>query len=679
MKFNKIFSVLACTALLACSYACTDHVEPTPSPSAGNQEAYFPVTESAELSIPVDATMVSLKVNRIDATEESTVGLTSSVMYVDDTDEENPVEVKVEDIFTIPSSVTFPKGVKEITLEIGVDFEKVEMDREYNIDLTLDANYTGAYGMGHRTFVAVYLPWSDWELYSEVEPGVYQMGALWDYEYNTPVYVRESLNKEGVKQYLVLSPFTDFEYEEVIELDPSKTIDVDGVECPLVKLVEPINTPIVNTNYGETYSYTTILEYLMYYYEGGGQFTEAEALKVMANNGFELSYFNPVQGRFYLNMYLYSATKMFGPALETLQLPGEYKDYYFNFAYQGNLVSDDYEVKEYAIVEVVPSPDIDHFVCEIQKGELAGDDLDAAYDALASDEDAEYIYAGSYKMSYEFSESGRYTTIAVGYDKDNKVVAKGAKIYTFESKQVTPEWTTIGYADYTDGLFVGLLLNANGIATWEVMVQEHNDMPGYYRIANPYGEWPLLEDIGWPLLDGKYYIEIDARDPKGVLMPLSAIGIDLADIEIEEGVYFGPANAMSDAWFQINYKGSTLTAQKRAGATGTFENDHITFPAGKLLLMTDEGDGFYTNLDPNRPQGKPVTYGKGMFDLDFSPMAGAPSKKISPNVKGLNSIVTLKSLAREKSGRIKVQKMRCGHDLSQDKIREMMSKNSIKF
>ena len=76
MKFNKIFSVLACTALLAAGYACTEKVEPTPSPVAGNEEVYFPYTDPATISIPVNATQISVTVNRVDATEESTVALT---------------------------------------------------------------------------------------------------------------------------------------------------------------------------------------------------------------------------------------------------------------------------------------------------------------------------------------------------------------------------------------------------------------------------------------------------------------------------------------------------------------------------------------------------------------------------------------------------------------------------
>lgn len=673
MKFNKIFSVLACAALLSGTFACTDKVEPTPSPVAGNEEVYFPYTASPQIAIPFDATHISVTVNRVDATEESTVALTSSVSYVDDSDEQNPQVVPVTDIFNIPASITFPKDVKEITLEIGVDFQKVVVDRAYYIELTLEDGKTGSYGLNHRIFQATYLPWEDWKLLSETEPGIYQQAAIWDYEYTTPVYVRKSLTNEHLTQYMVLSPFSDFEYEQVINVDDTKTMEVDGVECPIVWMDGAIETPVVNSNYGETMNYTTTFTYFKYYWKGGGQFkTDDEVYSFMAGNNsegtvFAPSYFNPVQGRFFLYMTPYISLGHFGESLETLQLPGNYHDYYFTFNYQGNMVSN--KGVESALVQVVPSTDIDHFSYNVLKGEPSEADLEKAYDALAEDPNAELIYEASYTISYPFEEEGKYTVIAVGFDKDNEVVCNGSKTYEFKTVQSASEWQSLGFVDYTDGLCVGLLLNEKAMATWEVEIQEHKETPGYFRLVNPYENWPLLEaGIDWVVTEGNFYIELDAQDPDAVLMPMSDPGLDIDTKINQQGELMGRAQVMSDAWYYIASQQATFEQVKAEGICGTFADDMITFPAAGLLMLAQNGKNlFYTNLDPEAPEDADIDYGTGCFCVDFSQMSAAPAKKIGRK-SVLPSTYELKSLVNSKK-EIKNAK-RVSNKLSQEEIRE---------
>lgn len=686
MKFNKFFSVLASTALLVGSYACTDKIEPTPSPVAGNEEVYFPYTDAAELAIPVDATQISVTVNRIDATEESTVALSSLVYYIDESDETNPKQVDVTDIFTIPASVTFPKDVKEVTLEIGVDFPKVVMDRAYNIDLTLETSKTGSYGLSHRVFTATYLPWTDWDVVSESEPGIYTVAVLANGYFAGYVYYRQSLVNENLMQYSMFLPWEALDIPEsssqmIFNVDASQTIEVDGVECPLVWMEGCIDENYVHSQTGEAVYYSTVYTWLKYYYDGGGAFkNDAEIYAVMENNGFSPSYYNPVQGRLYLYMKAFSQTYYYGgtdTTLETLQLPGDYKDYYFTFNYEGNLVSNN--GKEYALVQVVPSDDIDHFACEILPGALSDAALEDAYKALEDDTDAELIYDGTYTMNYAFPEGGKYTAIAVGYNKENEVVCTGSKTYAFETVQSESEWKKVGTVDYTDGLFVGLCLNEKAIDTWEVELEEHKEISGYYRMVNPYANWLINEVLEWPLLEGNYYIELDARDPKGVLMPLCELGID-CQTKISNSEIMGAARAMSDAWYNINYDGSTLAKEKANGNVGVIADNQLTFPTAGLLMVAGNGKNiFYTNLDPMAPEGADVDYGTGCFNVDFSPMVGAPAKKIHPNVKGLPSLTSMKRLVDAKKANSKTVKANNGHELSQKEVRELRLMNAKRF
>lgn len=681
MKFNKIFSVLACAALLSGTFACTDKVEPTPSPVAGNEEVYFPYTESSEIAIPLDATHISVTVNRVDASEESTVALTSSVSYVDDTDEQNPQVVPVTDIFTIPASVTFPKDVKEITLEIGVEFEKVVIDREYSIDLTLEDGKTGSYGLSHRTFTAIYLPWGDWKLVSETEPGTYTLSLLANGYYTAAVYVRQSLTNENLSQYMIGMPTEALGLPDgtvmVFNMDKSNTVDVDGTECPLVWMSDYIDTG--ETQDGESIVYSTTFTWLRYYYpdQKVQAYTDEQIYQMMANNNFAVSYFDPVKGCFFLDMtmFLLNTKLSGGQYLETLQLPGDYHDYFFSFNYEGNMVTN--KGVEYALVQILPSADIDHFSYDILPGALSGSALDAAYEALAEDADAELIYDASYSVSYQFEEEGKYTVIAVGYDASNNVVCKGSKTYEFTTVQAASEWQSLGYIDYTDGIFVGLLLNENGLATWEVEIQEHKETPGYYRLVNPYENWPLFEaGIGWTLLDGNYYIELDAQDPDAVLMPLSELGVDVDVAFNEAGETVGAAQAMSEPWYDIAVGDKTFEQAKADGSCGTFEDDMITFPTGGLLLLAGNGRNlFYANLDPTAPSTAPVTYGMGCFCVDFSQMSAAPAKKIGRK-SVLPSTYQLKSLVNSKK-QIKNAK-RVSNKPSQEEIREARFKKAFR-
>lgn len=650
MKLNKIFSVVAGLGLLCGAYSCTDKIEPTITPAVGNAEVYFPYTDSPQLAIPLDATTISLTINRVDASEDITVGLTSKVTYTDDTDATNPVTVDVTDIFTIPSTISFPAGEKELTLEIGVDFSKVIVDRAYNIDLTLDAEYVGDYGLGHRVFTAIYLPWTDWVPVSTAELGTYTVGVLAEGYFMDTVYVRQSLVNDSLSQYSMFLPYEALdiaeEYSQMIfNMDKSQKIDVDGVLCPMVWMENAIDMNYVNSQTGEFVWYTTTYTWLKYYYGGGGQFTDEEIAKVIASNGAHYSYFNPVEGRFYLYMQMFSETYYYGGmqgTLETMQLPGDYHDYYFTFNYSGNLV--DTKGSEYAMVQVVASDDVDHYVCEILAGELTGDNLDKAYDALANDGDAEYIYDQSYTMQYFFAEPGKYTAIAVGYNAANEVVCKGSATYAFESVQKESQWHSLGYCDYTDGIFCGFFFDEDYLFTWEVELEEHNDTPGLYRLVNPYQDWPLanavVAQLNWKYADGNSYMVLDCTDPDFVHMEDNELGLYVNSTI--NGSLAGWVSACDYSYFYIE-GGNDPAIVKEYGYGGLLDDDYITFPAGQLLLFTQDGDGYLTNLDPSLiddENAKP-SEGEGAFCVDLAPALGAHAKKVAPKTH-FPSVVSLK-------------------------------------
>lgn len=152
-----------------------------------------------------------------------------------------------------------------------------------------------------------------------------------------------------------------------------------------------------------------------------------------------------------------------------------------------------------------------------------------------------------------------------------------------------------GYAMYTEDLFTTFFGVQN--LTYPVMVQERDDMPGYFRIINAYGEgygYNAPEDYD-ATVDS--YIFIDATDPDAVYIPQRCV----------QSTNWGYGNFIifSLAGYYLE-KGDAATA---AGYFGTYKNGKITFPAGALLLGMSEynGGGLY-----NSNNG-------GMFSLVLDP------------------------------------------------------------
>ncbi len=135
-----------------------------------------------------------------------------------------------------------------------------------------------------------------------------------------------------------------------------------------------------------------------------------------------------------------------------------------------------------------------------------------------------------------------------------------------------------GYAAYTEDIFTTFFSVQN--LTYPVMVQERDDMPGYFRVINPYGEnYPYNEEGDYdPTVDS--YIIIDATNPDKVYIPKA--GYMSTDWGYGQFVIWGLAG------YYLN-RGDAASAEPYFG---TYKNGKITFPAGSLLLaMTNYNDG----------------------------------------------------------------------------------------
>ena len=640
MKLFK-YSLIAALALSGALCACDDDNDYAPGASVSGDEVYFPISESASIDIPTDATSVAVSVNRLHDTDAITVPVAAVV-----TDGEG---ADATSIFTVPSQVAFAAGENETTLTIGVDFAKVTPDEEYSLTLTLEGDNTTPYGASSRTYTLVYSPWTEWE-YVPGEEGVYTMSVYSSGEFEVPILTRQSLVNTNRVEYAVCDLFYANEDEEdgplinfTYSMDLTNTIEVDGVECPIVTM-SPLQ---LGENGAGTGNYLVLYDYRTWAVEVFGV-SEANVDAWMERNDIAQSYFNPLTGTIAVDLILVG-TKLepgsyYSDGFDYIQLPG-YKSYNLEFNYTGNFVDPKSEI-EYAIVNAYKSEDVASYIYDIFAGELSGDDLDAAIESVKTNDDLEAVTDATTNLAFALEENGKYTVVGVGRDSNGEQVCKANYTFTFNSVQGAPveQWNSLGYCEYTDG-FINALFSVPTL-TNDVEIQESTETPGLYRLVDPYKDW--ADQLGTDYLEGKHYIIFDASVPDEVVLYPTTIGVQIS-------AQYGEFGVMSDAYYTLN-QGEDAT-----GLYGTLEDGVVTFPAGTLLvcmLNYQNGNWYYANVDPNNPglaedyEGDFNPYwGKGPFMIDMGDLAAAPAKKApkatSPvDFSRVNKAATFKSSFR---------------------------------
>lgn len=153
---------------------------------------------------------------------------------------------------------------------------------------------------------------------------------------------------------------------------------------------------------------------------------------------------------------------------------------------------------------------------------------------------------------------------------------EGASNYDKATKILTvklPEWLPLGNAVYVEDLVTGFFAVKN--VAYYVEIQQHLEYPGRYRLVNPYGAaYPYNEEGDYDA-SKDYYMEIDATDPEGVVMPMFYSGMDWG---------YGEFGFISMASYYIDMKGIDFEKVKAAGYCGTFKDGIITFPAKAMLV-----------------------------------------------------------------------------------------------
>ena len=618
MNFNNILKSLAAGALMLVGWACTDEVEYTPTPQPAGAQVFFSEDPSS-VQIPLNATALPFELERVATKGEVKVPVKASV-----TDEEGNA---VNGIFTFPEEVTFADGEAKAIYNVGVDFAKVVAETDYYFTLTITSTEASAYGVTELRFDASYAPWSDWEPYSESDPlykadlTVYPFSSqeVVDTVYVCKSFINPDLEKYRFPAYLYSNYYLDFDFL----VDKTKTYTIDGRK--VYQIIMPQTLTHFKTSSGSLAYldlYTFLTTYLGYD-EKSGQ-----------NKVLELglpSYFDSEKGTFYVAIAAIDVEDPKGgtwgnPSYLMFQLPG-FLNYSFVYNLLGNYI--DPTGSENAVVQIVRSEDIASYAYEAKQGKLSKEEIAAAQDALAVNPDAELIYDASYNAVVPFTEDGEFTIITVAFDADgNRVYADS---YTFEATSVKKEsnWVARGVCEYTDGFMnlVGLLYGIEdqkgqplyiGGQTWDVEYEENKDIPGYYRLVNPYKIWTDKMNLSTWYQKGDYYLNVNCADPEQAYLELSPLGVT---VNATQGMILAYSVAG-----QLIDEGYPASAIGQAGYFGTLDAGELTFPTTKnqagnvvstLLLGFENESGFY--------------YADVKFDFNiyFPELDKAPAKRVA--------------------------------------------------
>lgn len=613
MNFNNILKPLAAGALLLVGWACTDEVQYTPATIPTGDQVYFS-SDVTSVQIPENATSLPVELERVVSEGTVSVPVTGSVVDAEGN--------AVADIFTFPEEVTFADGETTATYNVGVDYSKVVAETDYFISLSITGEDVSPYGVTELSFVASYAPWTDWKPYSESDP--YFELALTCYPFQgaeevvDTVFVSKSINNPNLEKYRFPAYlYTNFYLDFDITVDKSSVYTING------KKVYQAILPETNAHF-ETSSGTLAYLDLYTYYLGLGATPQLAQQKVF-EDGLP-SYFDEEKGAFFIamcaiDMYDYKGGTWGNPAYIIFQLPG-FADYSFVYNVLGNYV--DATGSENAIVQIVRSEDINSYAFEVQKGTLTAAQIAAAQDALAENPDAELIYDVTYNAVIPFSEDGNYTIITVAFDADgNRVYADS---FTFEATSVKKEsdWVKKGICEYTDG-FMGIysFKNNNGDPvdlsglTWDAEYEENKEIPGYYRVVNPYKTWAeMVGGTQW-LDSGNYYIYVNCADPNQCFLEYSPIGITVSP---DHGMIFGYSLAYNEL-----VGGATVEEVADLGYFGTLES-------GELLFGTVEEDGEeFPTICVGVENSKSLYFPNSCYDfmIYFPELDKAPARRVS--------------------------------------------------
>ena len=556
---NKYFKYSFLSLFTALSLAsCTnenEYVAAVPESEANpeNNQVYFPI-DSIREKYTLDGSKNSLEliVCRIDTTAEKTIR----------------IEAEGDSLVSVPKTLTFAAGEAKATLSVAYNAETLGYDNPQTVTIWIaDSTQTTNYGMSKYQFKinlpAPWTPWTstkkdwvaagydaeDWPLSEDASTCTYTYGNIFSGD-DTELPISYRLNLQDPEVAQIKIDNWCYGVSLVLDYNPQ---------------TKQIRIPMQTSGYID---------------ESLGEFfiTDVSGWQGKDYTASYPCYYDPETGLIVLNSaWVLADMTCYGYGVETIQLDGFYiPDYSVDAEYLGIFTSP--EQKPFAQINVKSiGVDAEKAVALIVTAE---DDAAAVADALAAGEvTGTDVVAGYNNIAIEEGMTGELQVVICSVLEG---AAMDVKVFKFEyyGGGANP-WQSIGTGYFTDDIIAPLYNVAP--PTYKVEILANEELPGIYRVMNPYSNsvYPYAEDDCAP--EG-LYLEVNAADPEGVYIQTQSLGFDWGDGEF--GFVSEGASYMGDYDFE------TI---KKAGLFGTLQEGVIKFP----VFTTKQGVNYqgYVTLD----------------------------------------------------------------------------------
>lgn len=530
-------------AVLALGFnACTEEIEYSPAENPVNEQVYFANTNGAQIDIALDAKSFDVAVSRAVAGAAANIDITVTADSLANT------------IFEFPETVEFADSATTAIYTVAVkDGAVLEYDDYHNITIAADESLATPYGNYSYSFkVGVPAPWGEWAPIKGHEDGTFNFSLYVSGSYPIgKVLYREHMIDQTRAQFLL--QLTAIGANEDMIVDYNK----ETHQCQV-----GVHYFLDNANYGPVF----VSDMPHYPLQPG-----------IPYDNYPCS-FDPETGVMSLNLIYFISTELgssangyFANGVETMQLSG-YKQYDYSLAmqYRGHYV--DNNGVDNAVISTTMGADVAQYLMTVVS---ADEDLNATVSGMLDGSVPCDTLSESGFYAYPLTESGKYVAVAVTFDAEGNALEPYTEEFEFFLVGEDNPWVSLGYASYTDDLVLPLF--GNSPMTYYVEVLENKDVPGLFRMLDPYGpEQPLYPYAS--SYEAGSYIEIDATDPEGVWIE----GWQSTGLDVQSN---GLMEVTSMAWYQVaNNEGATKEDAKEGGLCGIYADGVITFPIDGILV-----------------------------------------------------------------------------------------------
>lgn len=547
---KKLFknSYIALAVLALGFSACTEEVEYNPAEVPATAQVYFSNTNGAQIDLAKEARSFDIAVSR------AVAGAAASI------DVNVVADSLANTVFDFPATVEFADSASTAVYTVNVkDSVELEFEVYHNITLSFDESLATPYGNSTYAFeVGVPAPWSEWE---KIGTGTYYLSIYWGGTHSgLPVYYREYLLNDTDAQFYIpgIANSMDLTIEYNRQTGNCQVLPQYAVTNSTYGQVTVLDIPHYPfTNLSGTYE-----EYPCYYDDEKGLFTLNLAYVVCT-------------------LWDANTNGSFGNGVETFQLDGfKQYDYTFDMSFKGHYI--DNAGNDNAVISTTMGLDIPQYLMTVVS---ADEDINATVSGMLDGSVPCDTLTESGFFAYPITESGNYVALAITFDADGKAFESYTEEFEFFMAGQENPWVSLGYASYTDDLVLPLF--GNNPMTYYVEVLENKDVPGLFRMVDPYGpEQPLYSYAS--SYEAGSYIEIDATDPEGVWIE----GWQSTGLDVQSN---GLMEVTSKAWYEVaNNEGSTKEDAKGAGLCGIYADGVITFPIDGILVGIGD-KAYYAN------------------------------------------------------------------------------------